>query len=222
MPAPVTPRRRTAIWVGIASAVAILVVVVVIVIGRGGGDPGTTVSPSGAPSSSVTGSSGKPTAGDDEQSAVPSPSLPSSTVTGKPTVVPTQTQKTTSAPLDEKGELGNGVIVEVTKIEDVKGEAEGPGEVAGPAIRVTVTVKNTTEKAISMDLALVNVYYGKAKTPASVLSGPGAAPLAKPIEPGKSDSGAYVFSVPKDGRNPLSVEFSYTTDAPTVIFSGTP
>jgi len=66
------------------------------------------------------------------------------------------------------------------------------------------------------------VYYGKDKTPASTLSGPGLSPLAKPIPAGKSASGSYVFSVPQDERDPLTVEFSYTTDAPTVIFSGKP
>jgi hypothetical protein len=118
--------------------------------------------------------------------------------------------------------LGNGVSVQVTKIESVKGEAQGPGEIAGPAVRVTVTVTNGTDKEVPMDLALVNLYYGKDKTPASTLSGPGLSPLSAPIPAGEKDSGSYVFSVPEGQRDPLTVEFSYTTDAPTVIFSGTP
>jgi hypothetical protein len=46
------------------------------------------------------------------------------------------------------------------------------------------------------------------------------APLSAPIAVGKTDSGTYVFSVPESQRGALTVEFSYTTDAPTVIFRG--
>ena len=66
-----------------------------------------------------------------------------------------------------------------------------------------------------MDLALVNLYYGKDKTPASALSGPGADPLTKPVAAGRLGvADDYVFGVPKSEQDQLTVEFSYTTDAP--------
>jgi hypothetical protein len=135
-------------------------------------------------------------------------------------VVAPRNVPTTKAPLKDKGELGNGVTIKVSKIESVKGVARGPGEVAGPALRISIHVDNESRKTIPMNLALVNVYYGKGRLPASPLSAPGAAPLSNPIPPSKSDTGKYVFGVPKDQRSNLQVEFSYTTEAPTVLFSG--
>lgn len=217
------PRRKTVIWLAVGAAVLVVGVVVAVLLTRGGESPGA------APGSdqSYTGSApASPSATQDpsaaETSAVPSPSVPKPTATGKPTVVPTKATASKTAPLDAEASLANGVSVRVSKIESVKGVAQGPGEIAGPAVRVTVEVTNGTDKEVPMDLALVNMYYGKDKAPASTLSGPGLAPLAKSIPAGKSASGSYVFSVPANQRNPLTVEFSYTTDAPTVIFSGKP
>ncbi|WP_344801805.1 DUF4352 domain-containing protein [Microlunatus ginsengisoli] len=202
---------------------ALIAAIVVVLLTRGGNSPGAGPGTDQTPSASAGASSaasGQPSAA--VTTPVPSASIPAPTATGTPTVVPTKPTSATTAPLDQKASLGNGVSVKVSKIESVKGEAQGPGEIAGPAVRVTVEVTNGTDKEVPMDLALVNVYYGKKKTPASTLSGPGLSPLSAPIPAGKSASGTYVFSVPSDQRDPLTVEFSYTTDAPTVIFSGKP
>lgn len=127
---------------------------------------------------------------------------------------------TTRAPINKPGNLGNGVVVEVVGVQSVKGTARGPGQIAGPALRVTISVKNSTGKPISMDSTVLNLYYGTAKTPASPLSGPGVKELTGSIRTGSTAAGKYVFGVPKNQRAHIQVEFSYTTDAPTVIFSG--
>ncbi|HET9648797.1 MAG TPA: hypothetical protein VFP34_11255 [Microlunatus sp.] len=213
------PRRRTAIWLAVGAVVLIVAVIVAVLLTRGessGAAPGSDQSYNGSAPASP--GSGSPSTQD--SAPVPSPSVPKPTATGKPTVVPTKATASTTAPLDQTASLGNGVSVRVAKVESVKGEAQGPGEIAGPAVRVTVEVANGTDKEVPMDLALVNLYYGEDKTPASTLSGPGVAPLSAPIAVGKTDSGTYVFSVPESQRGALTVEFSYTTDAPTVIFRG--
>jgi hypothetical protein len=212
------PRRKTLIWTALGVVVLLLVVFAVLLTRDGGtsapaggqtydGSAPPTVGASPAPSQAVS-------------TPVPSVSVPKPTATGKPTVVPTQSTTTTNAPIDDTASLGNGVDVRVSEVESVQGDAKGPGEISGPAVRVSVEVRNTSDEEVAMDLALVNVYYGKDKTPASALSGPGLAPLSGSIPAGKSATGAYVFSVPEDQREQLTVEFSYSTDAPTVIFSG--
>jgi hypothetical protein len=185
------------------------------------GDETATPVPS-SPAASTPTSSPSPSsaASTPKASRTPKESVPPPTATGEPTVVPSAATSTTKAPIDKKGDLGNGVEVRVNRIENVQGEAQGPGEVAGPALRVSITVKNNTSKAVSMELALANLYYGKEATPASPLSGPGADPLTRAIPAGKSATGRYVFGVPKDERDQIQVEFSYTTKAPTVIFTG--
>ena len=218
------PRRRAALWVGLAAAVLIAVVVAVLLNRTPAATgPTATTSSSGAGSSeSPAAASGGPTGATATRSPTPVPtaSVPAATATGSPTVVPTKAGQTNKVPLEDKAEVGRNVLVKVTKFESVKGKAEGPGEIAGPALRITVSVTNGSSEEIPMDNALVNLYYGKKQTPASILSGPGAKPLSKPVRAGGSASGRYVFNVPADQQGQLSVEFSYTTDEPTVVFSG--
>lgn len=228
-------------WVCVvgAVAVAVLVVVGVAIFGRSAGagadvaprsDPlsPTAPRPSSEASSGVKRPSSHPTDGSRLSASprsklaapTPTPSVPTATAKGKPTVVPTQAVRTMDARLDRTGNLGNGVAVKVTKIESVSGVAQGPGEIAGPSLRVTVSVSNRSSRPISMGLALLNLYYGPEKTPASELSGPAAAPLSGKIAPRSSESGKYVFNVPRNDRDRIFVEFSYTTHAPTVVFKG--
>jgi hypothetical protein len=228
---PEPPRRRFPVWPVVAALAVIITVTVIVALANRGStvveadEPAADTSPSSAtsPTSSAPApppASARPTA--DRSSVVPSASVPASTTTGEPTVVPTGSTSTTTVALDDAGKLGDGVSVQVAEIENVKGTAQGPGEVAGPALRITVEVDNGGDTPLALDAALVNLYYGEDRTPASTLSGPGVDPFPAAIRPGRSGSGRFVFAVPRKGRNPLTVEFSYTTEAPTVIFRGTP
>ena len=51
-------------------------------------------------------------------------------------------------------------------------------------------------------------------------SGPGAVPLPQSVAPGKSATGKYVFRVPPEERDHVRVDFTYTLEAPKVIFTG--
>jgi cytoskeletal protein RodZ len=218
------PRRRRVVWIALAAAVLLIAIAVAIgVTNRDSGTvteppPSTAVSVSTAPSTSGSASTGGTSAA--PTTPVPTASVPSPTATGTPTIVPTESASSTTVPLDKKAPAGKDVVVRVTRFEEVKGKAQGPGEVAGPALRVTVKVANGTSKPLPMNLALVNLYYGKDATPASALSGPGFRPLSKPIKAGSSAAGQYVFNVPKNEQGFVTVEFSYTTAAPTVVFKG--
>ena len=209
------PRGRRVVAAVVAAAVLVVVVAVaaVVLTDRGSARVDDQLSASTPPPPASA--RGEETAG----SGTSPTSNSSPAATEKATGDAPGAAKTTSASLDETAESGEGVSVKVVKIEHVQGKANGPGEVAGPAVRLTVQVANGSPKQLSMELALVNVYYGEARTPAASLSGPGADPLAGSIDPGKSASGRYVFGVPRSKQDQLTVEFSYTTDAPTVIFS---
>lgn len=213
------PRRKTVMWVAVGAVAVVLVVLVVVLFSRTGGSgaaPGAEPTYDGS-APPTAGASAEPS---QVSTPVPSASIPKPTATGKPTVVPTKSTSTTSAPLDDTATPASGIEVRVSDVESVQGVAQGPGEIAGPAVRVSVEVINKSDEGVAMDLALVNVYYGSDRTPATALSGPGLAPLTGSIPAGKSATGAYVFSVPEDERDQLTVEFSYSTDAPTVVFSG--
>ena len=225
-------RLRTGLLAAAVVLVVAAVVLAVVLTNRrdtGGTTPGGLTSSPGAPSSSGTTSpsAASPTATGTEPvptptptTEVPSPSLPPATASGPPTVVPTRVTTSTRAPLREKADVDDGVVVRVSRIESVDGEAQGPGEVAGPALRVSVEVENSSGEDVAMDLALTNLYYGRDRTPASTLSGPGARSLPGRLASGKKASGRYVFGVPAKGRNPLVVEFSLQADRPTILFEG--
>lgn len=201
--------RGTRRWWWIAlGTIAVVAVVWAVVAGRPGGSPASGPVPSATP-----------TAGQ-FTTPVPEPSVAPPTATGTPTVVPTRKPSSVETGLDDDVETAPGVTASVEQIEAVTGEARGPGEIAGPALRVTINLKNGSDEAIRTELGLINVYYGKDRTPAGTLSGPGATPFPAEIPAGGSGSGTSVFNVPTGQRDQIEVEFSYSTDAPVVIFSG--
>lgn len=220
-------RRALPLLLGLA-AVAVAVVLAISLSGsdpddvEASGDPGSPVSGSTSPAPSGTSSpavspSAKPSgkASDPSGSPAATPSEPPlETVTPGPKVKPVR------VPLDAKAELGNGVQVEVTRIESVKGEARGAGEVGGPAVRLTVSVQNDRASRISLNRAIVTLFYGPDETPAGDLSGPGVQPFPSSLAAGASASGRFVFRVPPDERGRLRADFTYTAEAPRVIFRG--
>jgi hypothetical protein len=192
----------------------LLLVVVALVVWmavRGGNDTGLkpTAGRSATPSSTPSGS----------PSVNPNQPAPSATQP-TPALPPKKPKKPVQTALGQPADLRNGVTVTVTKVESVKGVGHGPGERSGPAVRLTVSVRNDTRKALNLDLALLNVYFGADLSPASPVSGPGARVLPAELAAGDATTGRYVFSVPRDEQDHLRVDFTYTTEAPKAIFTG--
>ncbi|WP_152187780.1 hypothetical protein [Georgenia satyanarayanai] len=121
--------------------------------------------------------------------------------------------------LDEAGDFGTGLTVRLTAIEPVDGVARAPGEIAGPALAVTVQAVNDSTAPVSLADVVVFLSSGPDRTPASDL-GQGSTPLGGSLDAGSSTTGTYVFTVPDDERDDLRVEISYTGEAPTVAFTG--
>lgn len=110
--------------------------------------------------------------------------------------------------------------VRVTGMEAVDGEARGIGEIAGPAVRFTVSVTNNTGAAIDLGSAVVMVESGDERLPATELSGPGAEPFPPAVEPGETVSGAFVFLIPVESRDQVFIYLNYSVDVPMAAFSG--
>lgn len=210
------PPRRT-----IIAAAAALVVVLALVIWlftRGGSDDtdttatGSTPSPSAGTSPSPSGDgtpSSSPTASGDPSSA--SPSDPPSTVnTVKPLVL---SFDKTATPLRD-------VDLEVTQVETIVGKGRIPGEISGPALRISLTATNDTDRAIAVNTTVANLYYAADRTPASPLIKSGADPFPASIRAGASATGVFVFTVPKDDRDPLRLEVILGSKFRVVEFSG--
>jgi hypothetical protein len=123
-------------------------------------------------------------------------------------------------PLEAKKTVKSGVSATITEIAAVQGVATGIGEVAGPAVRFKVTVVNDTATALSLDGALVDVSYGNDEEPATSLSGPDPVAFPSSVAPGSSGTGVFVFAVPPDTRDKLTIHFSLEAETPIATFAG--
>lgn len=128
----------------------------------------------------------------------------------------------TTAPavgLTDPADFGGQVSARIAQVNGVQATATLPGEVSGPAVAVTVEITNSSAQAIGLDSVTVTL-SDTAGNPASPISADPSAPLSGVLDAGAAKSGTYVFTVPTDQRNPISVTVTYSSGAPTLVFTG--
>ncbi|MGA7206285.1 MAG: hypothetical protein WBX27_16835 [Specibacter sp.] len=113
-----------------------------------------------------------------------------------------------------------GVSVTVSKVEAVAGVAQGPGQVAGPSVRFTLTFTNNGKTAVNTGGAVVNVDTGANHVPALPLSGPGAVSFPASTGPGQSSSCTFVFLIPNNQRDSVRILFNYNVSSSIAAFEG--
>ncbi|RFU22791.1 hypothetical protein D0Z06_02620 [Geodermatophilus marinus] len=123
-------------------------------------------------------------------------------------------------PLDGTAEVEDRVAATVTAVEAVEGTGTGPGNVAGPALRVTVRVENRSTEPVDLDGAVVTLTSGVDQAPAPTLGDPSAAPLTGTVGPGEAADGVYVFTLAEDARDLVTVSVGHEPGAPYMVFSG--
>ena len=178
------------------------------------------------PASTKASTAGSGSTGQEDRPNLAAPSVPVSTSGPVPTSgnidqeVPARTVPT-NAPvaLDGTADFGNKISARLTEVKAVDATAKQPGEVAGPAVAVTVEVSNTSRQPIGLDTVSVTL-ADEAGNPGSPVSTDPAKPLSGVLTPGQQQSGTYIFTVPKNTRDRLTVSVSYSTGAPTVLFTG--
>lgn len=206
----VTPPARDRRTLLLISAVAAVLVVasVALVLVLGNDDEGTTnAAATGATSSSARDTSVVP------PPPTPTPTGPTGNVDEPPPALP-------EVALDAPAAVGNGVVATLPRIEAIEGTAVGPGNIAGPALRITVRIENGTQEPVWLDGVAVNLYTGEDRTPASPLDDPSRRPFTGSIEPGESGEGVYVFSVATEARDLITIEVGYQAGAPLLLFTG--
>ena len=112
----------------------------------------------------------------------------------------------------------SGLTVDVAKAERVTVAAQGPGEISGPGVSFQLKLTNKSDSEINLDNVAVNVFYSKAKTPASPAP-TSATPFSGVLGKGMNTQATYVFNVPS-GADPIELQFSYATTAPVAVFVG--
>lgn len=124
--------------------------------------------------------------------------------------------------LTQPSSAGTGMVVRITKVERVRGKSVLPGEVGGPALRVTVSAANRGTKPFTLSAPVVNLYYGFAHKPAQPLTQPGAKPFPGRIAPGSTATGVFVFQAPQRQGLTVEVEADLDPDLRIVTFRGVP
>jgi hypothetical protein len=206
-----TPLGRR--WLPVGAAALVVLALLGYFLVRGfGADAGANPSPTDPASSGAS----------------PTPSLPVRSTPVPPptpgtidqTVAPVNDGPTQTADLEEPAALRDGVEVSLVGITSTSIEAVGPGDTSGPAIAVTVRVRNGSKESISVDNAVITMLYGKKGTVATPSPADPAKPLEGTVERDGSAEGTYVFRVPAKTQDKVTVLVTYTAGAPVAQFDG--
>lgn len=125
----------------------------------------------------------------------------------------------TDAQLDDEVELDTGVRISVADMAEITVEATTPGEVAGPAVAVTLRFENGSAEALDIGGAMVTLLDAAGNVAAPTTSSP-AAPALGALGDGEAAVGTYVFLVPEDTRDEITLTVDYQAGAPVVVFHG--
>lgn len=214
-------RNSVGVWLLVLAVAAVLVAALVWLNSGGGGDP-QQPAPGAAPQERTTASAEDPvTAAPEDVQAVTSP--PTMAALEERTVaVDEEGERLEAAVVDptDVAEPSDAVEVRVAEVEEVTGEVTIPGEVEGPALRVTVELTNDGAGALDTAGAVANAYYGEDRTPAGTFLKPGGRPLPSQVAAGDTVSGVYLFDIPEGERADVSLEIDVAPELRVVVFEG--
>ncbi len=126
----------------------------------------------------------------------------------------------TAKPVDlDKTQKADAITVSLKSIKSTKVTGHGPGEISGPALVVTVVVKNGSKSRVSVDSAIVTLIDSKGNVGTPMTESP-ARPFTGSVAAGDSATGVYVFQIGKKVRNPIRVSVTYSTEHTTALFVG--
>jgi hypothetical protein len=115
-------------------------------------------------------------------------------------------------------DISDDVQITVGKVQDRKVAAEQPGEIAGPAAVVPVTVRNASDQPFSLDGVVVTAFYNE-DVPGNETTAAPSDPLVGSLAAGKTAQGVYVFTVPREYASTLRIEVSSNQSATIVQFT---
>ena len=101
-------------------------------------------------------------------------------------------------------EFGGNVSVELTKVESLRAEGRGPGQTSGPAVAVTLVVRNGSSRPLDLSRIAVTASTPDGAPAIDSNSDP-ASPFLGVIPPGGEGRAVYLFRV-NEGQPKLVVE----------------
>jgi hypothetical protein len=215
---PAWTRRRLLLAAGVAAVLVALVTLALVLTGSGDGGSASATEPTADPTAAAgPESAAAPTSAVDEPVApappTPEPTGPTEHADDLPPSLP-------AVGLDQPAAVGNGITATVASLEAISGTAQGPGNVSGPALRATVRITNGTAGPVSLDAVVVDLATGPDRSPASPLDDPSELPFRGTVAPGETAEGVYVFTVPVEDREAVTLSVGYQAGAPFLVFTG--
>jgi hypothetical protein len=134
------------------------------------------------------------------------------------TVTPGDITSNAPVALSETGTYANGVTVQLVSLEPITTQAELPGEIAGPGLKVTVKITNGSADAIDVGNVVVDL-QDAVQTPAIPMTS-GAAPFTGSVAAGADATGVYIFTTPTDYTDPATITVTYSAAQPVAVFVG--
>lgn len=210
---PREPGRRTGAATVLA-AVTVVAVSAAACTSSGGSGSGTSPAPSdvisGSAAAPATSAATPATTG----SVVPAPAGGDIDETVAPSA------RVTRAPvaLTARAAFGDGVRLRLVDRADVTGKATRPGEVSGPALRLTLGLTNDTGRALSVDDAVVAVTDSRG-VPLTPLADSTTA-FRGTLAAGRTATGRYVFTLADGRHNPYTIRVSHSGRSAVVQLVG--
>lgn len=134
-----------------------------------------------------------------------------------PTEAPDLTE--TSGALDEQIALSTDVVVSIDEISTTTIKPQTPGEYAGTAVVVTISVLNESSRPQSIDSAVISLVADDGEIGVGTTAGPNE-PLHGEVAAGKTAEGTYVFMLdPAEGRS-VKISVNYAAGEPVASFAG--
>lgn len=206
--------RRQRVWLVVGGAVVLVALFAVwLIAGRGDGQPVAVGTQSAA---TTAGPTAQPTAGSESSKGSKATPKPSGTATTSGSTL----KEMSPVGLDSEADRPDGVVIALRKIESIAGEAKLPGEIAGPALRLTITIQNGTNNEVSLDSVVVNGYRGAKRTPLEMLTSPGGSPFTGSLKPGEQAEAIYIFAVDAANRSDVTFTVDATPGQPAAVFRG--
>ena len=112
-------------------------------------------------------------------------------------------------------ELSKGVTVKVVSSRRFNATATNPGDIAGPAVAVTLQIDNGSSSAVDLSQLAVSATYGNG-IPADENTSSPSKLLSGSLSSGATQQGVYVFRVPTNqaGTVIVSVQSGAAADVP--------
>ena len=176
--------------------------------------PPTAPSATGTPSerSTATASSSAPP-------PAATAAAPPSRGTVNQTVEPKPVPSSKPVQLDKPASSSPGIKVRLTSIRRITVTEGLPGEVAGPALAITVSVDNQSNKTVGLGDAVVNL-TDSSGAPANPIVSPPARPLPTAVRSGQVVNGVCAFTVATSRQKTVTVTVSLAPDQPVLVFKG--